>query len=121
MITNPDTINRLVVAFGDLARKTLSVRTHIEPGTINFTGEIEGIDRLAHAAAELVREFQEQAEIRPGAGFEFKPAERGSIVVRWPVAADGFQRTAVAYPRTELHRIAVETMTAESNTQRADR
>lgn len=116
MITNPDTLNRLVVAFGELARKTLSVRTHIEPGTITFTGTIEGIDRLAYAAAELVREFQEQAEIRPGAGFEFRPPYLGSIIVRWPVAPDGFKRTAVAYPGTELHRIAVETMAAESVT-----
>jgi 2-keto-4-pentenoate hydratase/2-oxohepta-3-ene-1,7-dioic acid hydratase in catechol pathway len=113
MITTPATIERLAAEFAELARKTLSVRTHIEPGSITFTGTIEGIDRLSHAAAQLVREFTEQAEIRPGAGFEFRPSDRGAIVVRWPVAPDGFQRTAIAYPGTELHRIAVETMATE--------
>ena len=113
MITNPNTIERLAAKFAELARKTLTVRTHIEPGSISFTGTIEGFDRLSYLAAQLAREVIEQAEIQPGVGFEFVPIERDTIIVRWPVAPDGFQRTAIAVPGTELHRIAIETMAAE--------
>ena len=114
MTSRPITLDKLASDIAAIARRTLSVQTHIEPGCVNFTGTVVGIERMALAAAELVREATEQAEILPHAGFTFNTAPSGSIVVRWPTAPDGFQRTAIAIPGTELHRIAVETMKAES-------
>lgn len=112
-MTNPIDAKELAADIVTIARRALRVAIKSGPG-LSFAGEVEGIERMADAAAQAAVQRYEETQIRAGAGFTFNHFESGAIGVRWPAEPDGFARVAFAAPGTRLYRIALHVMNQEA-------
>lgn len=111
-MTHPIDAKELAADIATIARRALRVTVKPSPG-LGLTAEVDGIERLAEAAAQAAVQRYEETQIRAGAGFTFRSTQSG-ISVRWPAEPDGFARVAFAAPGTRLYRIALHIMSQEA-------
>ena len=112
-MTHPIDAKELAADIVIIARRALRVTVKTHPG-MSFAGEVEGIERMAEAAAQAAVQRYEESQIRAGAGFTFKAWDNGAISVRWPAEPDNFARVAFSEPGTRLYRIALHVMNQEA-------
>lgn len=112
-MTHPIDAKELAADIATIARRALRVSIKTGPG-LSFAGEVEGIERMADAAAQAAVQRYEETQIRAGAGFTFSHFENGAIGIRWPADPDNFARVAFAEPGTRLYRIALAVMAEEA-------